>query len=91
MAHSPFYFTPENKINFLVGCSITNPVKFLNPLSQVFDKDITQDQRMGVAKLPLIELEPETPKEYELRLLPSDMLKVKDKKDRGTLTIKVSQ
>ncbi|XXG66058.1 hypothetical protein AAC387_Pa05g3609 [Persea americana] len=56
---------------------------------EAFDKDITQDQRMGVAKLPLIELEPETPKEYELRLLPSlDMLKVKDK-DRGTLTIKV--
>ncbi|KAJ8642197.1 hypothetical protein MRB53_018891 [Persea americana] len=47
---------------------------------EAFDKDITQDQRMGVAKLPLIELEPETPKEYELRLLPSlDMLKVKDK------------
>lgn len=47
---------------------------------------------MGVAKLPLIELEPETPKEYELRLLPSlDMLKVKDKEDRGTLTNKVSQ
>lgn len=68
MAHSPFYFTPENKINFLVGGSITNPVKFLNPPSQVFDKDITQDQRMGVAKLPLIELEPETPKEYEFKI-----------------------
>lgn len=46
---------------------------------------------MGTVKLPLIDLELETAKEYELRLLPSlDMLKIKDKKDRGTLTIKVS-
>ncbi|KAK9273341.1 hypothetical protein L1049_018150 [Liquidambar formosana] len=57
---------------------------------EVFDEDIGQDKRLGIAKLPLIELEPETLKEYELRLLPSlDMLKIKDKKDRGTLTIKV--
>ncbi|GMP61735.1 hypothetical protein CsSME_00024085 [Camellia sinensis var. sinensis] len=57
---------------------------------EVFDEDIGQDKRLGVAKLPLIELEAETPKEIELRLLPSlDMLKIKDKKDRGTLTIKV--
>ena len=45
---------------------------------------------MGIAKLPLIDLEAETTKEMELRLLPSlDMLKIKDKKDRGTITIKV--
>lgn len=45
---------------------------------------------MGVTKLPLNELESDTPKEIELRLLPKyDMLKVKDKKDRGTITIKV--
>lgn len=45
---------------------------------------------MGVTKLPLNELETETPKEIELRLLPKlDMLKVKDKKDRGTITVKV--
>jgi hypothetical protein len=36
------------------------------------------------------ELEAETEKEFDLRLLPSlDMMKIKDKKDRGTLTIKV--
>ena len=56
---------------------------------QVFDKDIGQDKRLGVTKLPLIDLEAETVKEIELRLQPSlNMLKIKEK-DRGTLTIKV--
>ncbi|KAL2477925.1 Calcium-dependent lipid-binding (CaLB domain) family protein [Forsythia ovata] len=57
---------------------------------EVFDQDVGQDERLGVAKLPMIELEAEISKEIELRLLPSlDMLKIKDKKDRGTLTIQV--
>ncbi|KAI3449148.1 hypothetical protein Pfo_005813 [Paulownia fortunei] len=57
---------------------------------EVFDEDIGEDKRLGIAKLPLIELEAETSKEIELRLLPAlDMLKIKDKKDRGTLTIQV--
>ncbi|KAK4373080.1 hypothetical protein RND71_008464 [Anisodus tanguticus] len=57
---------------------------------EVFDKDVGQDQRMGVTKLPLNELAAETLKEIELRLLPKlDMLRVKDKKDRGTITVKV--
>ncbi|KAL7121195.1 hypothetical protein ACP275_02G168400 [Erythranthe tilingii] len=57
---------------------------------EVFDQDIGQDKRLGIAKLPLSELVAETSKEIELRLLPSlDMLKIKDKKDRGTLTIQV--
>eukprot|EP00258_Populus_trichocarpa_P024702 XP_024440721.1 synaptotagmin-5 isoform X1 [Populus trichocarpa] len=57
---------------------------------EVFDKDIGQDKRLGRAKLALNELEAETLKEVELRLLASfDTLKVKDKKDRGTITIKV--
>ncbi|KAF5952976.1 synaptotagmin-5-like [Camellia sinensis] len=57
---------------------------------EVFDEDVGQDKRLGIAKLKLIELEAETPKEVEVRLLPSlDMLKIKDKKDRGTLTVKV--
>ncbi|KAL0464698.1 UNVERIFIED_CONTAM: Synaptotagmin-5 [Sesamum latifolium] len=57
---------------------------------EVFDQDIGQDKRLGIAKLPLIELEAEKSKEIDLRLLPSlDMLKIKDKKDRGTLTIQV--
>ncbi|KAL2330422.1 hypothetical protein Fmac_018003 [Flemingia macrophylla] len=56
---------------------------------EVYDKDIGQDKRLGIVKLPLNDLEAETEKEFELRLLPSlDTLKVKDKKDRGTLTIK---
>ncbi|XP_047167767.1 calcium-dependent lipid-binding protein-like [Vigna umbellata] len=57
---------------------------------EVFDEDIGQDKRLGIAKLPLIDLKEETEKEFELRLLPSlDTLKVKDKKDRGTLTLKI--
>ncbi|XP_072957592.1 calcium-dependent lipid-binding protein-like [Typha angustifolia] len=58
---------------------------------EVFDEDnIQQDKRLGVAKLSLNDLQPEASKEVELRLLPYlDTLKVKDKKDRGMLTIKV--
>ncbi|WOL19314.1 synaptotagmin-5-like [Canna indica] len=58
---------------------------------EVYDEDkIQQDKRMGTAKLALNELEPEVSKEIELNLLSSlDTLKVKDKKDRGSLTIKV--
>ncbi|EPS66529.1 hypothetical protein M569_08245, partial [Genlisea aurea] len=57
---------------------------------EVLDEDIGQDKRLGIAKLPLSEIEPDTPKEIQLRLLPAlDMLKIKDKKDRGTLTVQV--
>ncbi|QCE02877.1 phospholipase A2 [Vigna unguiculata] len=57
---------------------------------EVFDKDIGQDKRLGVVQVPLNDLDAQTEKEMELRLLASlDTLKVKDKKDRGTLTIKV--
>ncbi|KAF5183820.1 Synaptotagmin-4 [Thalictrum thalictroides] len=60
---------------------------------EVFDKDVAgQDKRLGIAKLPLINVEPDTPlpQEMDLRLLPAlDMMKIKDKKDRGTITIKV--
>lgn len=58
---------------------------------EVFDEDIgRQDKRLGIAKLPLIELQSEEVKEFKLRLLPSlDMLNIKDKKDRGTTTIQV--
>ncbi|OIW03126.1 hypothetical protein TanjilG_07278 [Lupinus angustifolius] len=57
---------------------------------EVFDEDIGQDKRLGLVKLPLIDLEAENEKQLELRLMPSlDMLKVKDKKDRGTLTVKI--
>ncbi|CAH1412081.1 unnamed protein product [Lactuca virosa] len=56
---------------------------------EVFDDDIGADQRLGIAKLQLIDLQPEIEKELELRLQPSlDMMKIKDKKDRGTITIK---
>lgn len=57
---------------------------------EVFDKDVGQDEKLGVAKVRLIELEAERSKELELRLLPShDMLKIKDKKDRGTITLQL--
>ncbi|XP_021280205.1 synaptotagmin-4 [Herrania umbratica] len=57
---------------------------------EVFDQDIGQDKRLGIAKFRLIDLEPEIPKEVNLSLLSSlDTLKVKDKKDRGSCTIKL--
>ncbi|KAL2251692.1 synaptotagmin-5 [Sesamum indicum] len=57
---------------------------------EVYDEDIGDDKKLGTVKLPLIDLQPEVSKELELRLLPQlDMLKIKDKKDRGILTIQV--
>ncbi|XP_051143925.1 calcium-dependent lipid-binding protein-like isoform X2 [Andrographis paniculata] len=57
---------------------------------EVFDEDIGHDKCLGVAKLPLIELDSEVTKEIQLTLFPSiDMSKIKDKKDRGTITIQV--
>ncbi|KAK9145135.1 hypothetical protein Sjap_005038 [Stephania japonica] len=57
---------------------------------EVFDKDVGHDKKLGIAKLPLIDLELEKHKQIELRLLPSlDMHKIKDEKDRGTLIIEV--
>ncbi|KAK8630401.1 hypothetical protein V6N13_079197 [Hibiscus sabdariffa] len=57
---------------------------------EVFDQDIGQDKSLGIAKIRLIDLEPETPKEVNLSLLSSlDTLKVKDNKDRGSCTIKL--
>ncbi|KAL6867489.1 hypothetical protein ACP4OV_015513 [Aristida adscensionis] len=58
---------------------------------EVFDEDkMKQDKRLGIAKLPLCNLEEETVREVNLQLLSSlDTTKVKDKKDRGVLTIKV--
>ncbi|KAG8363375.1 hypothetical protein BUALT_Bualt19G0015800 [Buddleja alternifolia] len=58
---------------------------------EVYDEDdIGQDKQLGIAKMSLSELESEKCKEMEIRLLPAlDMLKIKDKKDRGTLTIQV--
>lgn len=57
---------------------------------QVFDEDkMKQDKRLGIAKLPLTDLGMETVQEVNLQLLSSlDTTKVKDKKDRGVLTIK---
>ncbi|KAL9245309.1 hypothetical protein vseg_018975 [Gypsophila vaccaria] len=57
---------------------------------EVFDKDIGQDKKLGFTKLPLIDLVPDTTKDYDLRLTSSlDMSKTKDKKDRGTIVLKV--
>ncbi|ONL96018.1 synaptotagmin-5 [Zea mays] len=59
---------------------------------EVFDEDkMKQDKRLGIAKLPLSDLEMETVQEVKLQLLSSlDTTKVKDKKDRGVLSIKVA-
>nr|CAB3496485.1 unnamed protein product [Digitaria exilis] len=54
---------------------------------EVFDEDkMKQDKRLGIAKLPLNDLEMETVQEVNLQLLSSlDTTKVKDKKDRGVV------
>ncbi|KAH7659653.1 Calcium-dependent lipid-binding transcriptional regulator plant protein [Dioscorea alata] len=58
---------------------------------EVLDEDnMAQDKRLGIVKFSLNDLEPEVSKEIDLRLLPAlDMLKIKDKKDRGLLKIKI--
>ncbi|XP_074572439.1 calcium-dependent lipid-binding protein-like [Curcuma longa] len=58
---------------------------------EVYDEDnLQQDKKMGIAKLALQDLKPEVTMEMELNLLASlDTLKIKDKKDRGSLTVKV--
>ncbi|XP_010523704.1 PREDICTED: synaptotagmin-4-like [Tarenaya hassleriana] len=57
---------------------------------EVYDKDVGQDERLGLVKLPLSGLESEATRDIELNLLASlDTLKVKDKKDRGSITLKV--
>lgn len=59
---------------------------------EVYDEDNVQhDKKLGVAKLMLSGLEHDTTKEFDLKLQPElDMMKIKDKKDRGTLNIKVT-
>ncbi|KAK7832544.1 hypothetical protein CFP56_026360 [Quercus suber] len=56
---------------------------------KVFDEDIGQDKRLGIAKLTLNDLESETEKELDLRLQPSlDMLKIKIKRIEGLLQLR---
>ncbi|KAL6611180.1 hypothetical protein ACP70R_039108 [Stipagrostis hirtigluma subsp. patula] len=57
---------------------------------EVYDEDkLQQDKKLGVAKLPVNSLEPETTREITLKLMHSvDPLKNKDNKDRGTLHVK---
>lgn len=59
---------------------------------QIYDEDtLQQDKKMGVAKLAVNSLEPESPTEITLNVLQSlDSVKVKDKKGRGTLHLKVT-
>ncbi|KAJ7546329.1 hypothetical protein O6H91_08G035800 [Diphasiastrum complanatum] len=58
---------------------------------QVMDQDITEDKFLGVVSFPLAKLTPEETKEFTLNLLPSlDTAHVVDKKDRGTITVKLN-
>ncbi|TVU39434.1 hypothetical protein EJB05_12853 [Eragrostis curvula] len=58
---------------------------------EVYDEDkLQQDKKLGVAKLAVNSLEPESTREISLKLLHSvDPLKNRDTKDRGTLYLKV--
>ncbi|GAB4839593.1 hypothetical protein Ancab_029116 [Ancistrocladus abbreviatus] len=78
----------------MIGKSDPYVVLHVRPLfkvkTKVFDEDIGQDKKLGTTKLPLVDLEEEKEKVIELRLFPSlHMTRVKDKKDRGTITMKV--
>uniref|UniRef100_A0ACD5UNY9 Uncharacterized protein n=2 Tax=Avena sativa TaxID=4498 RepID=A0ACD5UNY9_AVESA len=58
---------------------------------EVYDEDNLQtDKRLGVAKLAVNDIQPETPSEITLKLMQSlDSLKIKDYRDRGSLHLKV--
>ncbi|KAM3385658.1 hypothetical protein ACQJBY_009437 [Aegilops geniculata] len=58
---------------------------------EVYDEDnLQQDKRLGVAKLAVNNIVPETPSEITLKLMQSvDSLKIKDYRDRGSLHLKV--
>uniref|UniRef100_A0ACD5UY96 Uncharacterized protein n=2 Tax=Avena sativa TaxID=4498 RepID=A0ACD5UY96_AVESA len=58
---------------------------------EVYDEDnLQQDKRLGVAKLAVNNIQPETPSEITLKLMQSlDSLKIKDYRDRGSLHLKV--
>lgn len=55
------------------------------------DEDIGADKELGIASVPLHDLKPDTEIEITQKLLKSlDTAKVKDKSDRGSITISVS-
>ncbi|XP_037477193.1 synaptotagmin-5-like isoform X2 [Triticum dicoccoides] len=58
---------------------------------EVYDEDnLQQDKRLGVAKLAVNNIVPQTPSEITLKLMQSvDSLKIKDYRDRGSLHLKV--
>ncbi|XP_028062678.1 synaptotagmin-4-like isoform X4 [Camellia sinensis] len=46
----------------------------------VFDEDVGQDKRLGIAKLKLIELEAKTPKEEQLAALEAEKMILEERK-----------
>ncbi|KAJ9556554.1 hypothetical protein OSB04_011168 [Centaurea solstitialis] len=76
----------ENNLNPVWNETFHLTVEDKDTQFAVFDEDIGADQRLGIVKLPLVDLQPEVEKEIQLRLQPSlDMLKVKDKKEEEPL------
>lgn len=58
---------------------------------QVKDEDMGTDKLLGETSIPLLDLKPDVEEEVTKNLSPSlDTNKVRDKKDRGSLTVKVS-
>lgn len=58
---------------------------------QVKDEDFGTDKELGITSVPLHGLKPDTEVEITKKLAPSlDTIRVKDKGDRGTITVKVS-
>uniref|UniRef100_A0A7I4EFI1 Uncharacterized protein n=1 Tax=Physcomitrium patens TaxID=3218 RepID=A0A7I4EFI1_PHYPA len=57
---------------------------------QIMDEDVGSDKQMGIASIPLNELVPDTEVLITQKVLKSlDTARVKDKGDRGTITVKL--
>ncbi|XP_028108241.1 LRR receptor-like serine/threonine-protein kinase ERL1 isoform X4 [Camellia sinensis] len=65
-----------NKLTGQIPDEIGNCVS----LMLVFDEDVGQDKRLGIAKLKLIELEAKTPKEEQLAALEAEKMILEERK-----------
>lgn len=80
-------------VNFIHDCSqIINEQNIFDGLCmQVKDRDVGTDKLLGVTTISLHDLKPDVEEEFTKKLSKSlDTDRVKDKGDRGTISVKVS-
>ena len=76
----------------LIIPSCESVIRHCGEMLQVKDEDMGTDKLLGVTSISLHDLEPHSEVEITKKLLRSlDTDRVKDKGDRGTVTVKVSQ